>query len=79
MDVYYVVIECPNTGKASRTGRELGDVKDFRFIGLLPETCPCEHCHEAHTWSQKDAWIQRQDASRVRVRAATPVAKGVAR
>ena len=73
MDVYYNVwIKCRTTGKATRTGCELDDIGSFKFTGLLPVTSACEHCHEAHTWTQKDAWIQRHRASRVHVRAATP-------
>jgi hypothetical protein len=70
MDVYFVVIECPNTGKAVRTGIEIGEVDAFRFVGLIPQSCACPHCPERHTWTQRDAWIERQQASRVHIRAA---------
>ena len=69
MDVCFVVIQCPNTGKATRTGLELPDISGFTFMGLAPISSTCEHCPEAHTWTQKDAWIERRDASRVHVRA----------
>ena len=70
MDVYNVVIQCPNTGKATRTGCELDDIADFRFIGLQPQPSVCEHCHETHIWTRRDAWVERQNASGVHVRAA---------
>ena len=77
MDVYRAVIECPNTGKATPTGHEVDDISQFKFIGLLPETVQCEHCHESHTWTQKDTWpVARQNASRVHVPAAWTPAKG---
>lgn len=56
MDVLTIVFQCPNTGKATRTGHEVADVSQFKFIGLLPETVQCEHCPETQTWSQEDAW-----------------------
>jgi hypothetical protein len=67
-DVYYVVIECPTTGKATRTGVELPDLDGFRFVGLTAQACRCEHCPETHTWSNRDAWPERHQASRVHVR-----------
>lgn len=70
MDIYYVVIECPNTGRATRTGLELSELAAFDFVALLPQTCTCQQCHETHTWSRKDAWLERHPASRLRVRAA---------
>jgi hypothetical protein len=70
MDVYCVMIECPNTGRATPTGHELSDLSQFKYLGLLPETTRCEHCHEPHNWTQRDAWITRQNASRVDVPAA---------
>lgn len=71
MDAYRIVIECPNTGKATRTGHEVADIRDFKFIGLLPEVVQCEHCNESHTWRQKDAWpVGRPNASRIRLPAA---------
>ena len=71
MDVYTIVFQCPNTGKATATGHEVADIAEFKFIGLLPEAVRCEHCHEHHIWTQKDAWpMARQNASRVRVPAA---------
>jgi hypothetical protein len=70
VDVYFVVIQCPNTGKATRTGVELPDISAFKFIALAPVSSACDQCSEVHTWSQKDAWIERRDASRVHVRAA---------
>jgi hypothetical protein len=74
VDVYFVVIECPNTGKATRTGVELPDISGFKFMGLSPVNSACEHCPEVHTWTQKDAWVERRDASRVHIRvAARPV------
>jgi hypothetical protein len=72
MDVYFVVIQCPNTGKATRTGVEISDITSFKLVGLLPEECQCQHCHERHVWRQQDAWIERQQASRVHVRGAGP-------
>ena len=72
MDVYSIVIECENTGKATRTGCELSDISEFKFIGLQPQTAVCEHRHEIHTWTQQDAWIVRQIASRVRAAADKP-------
>lgn len=75
MDVYQVVIECPNTGKATRTGLELSDIATFAFVGLLPESCQCQHCHEAHVWSQKDAWVERHGGSRIHVRSAVSSTK----
>ena len=71
-DVYYVVIKCPVTGRATRTGVELPDLAGFRYVGLNPEPCPCQHCGESHVWTNKDAWPERHQASRVRVRAASP-------
>jgi hypothetical protein len=70
MNAFFVVIECPNTGKATRTGCEIDDMGAFKFVGLLPVNSPCEHCAEERSWTQKDAWIERRDASRVHVRAA---------
>jgi hypothetical protein len=67
MDVYVVVIQCPNTGKATRTGHEIEDMDQFKYVGLLPETTACVHCNETHTWTSKDAWIERHNASRVHV------------
>ena len=68
MDVYFIVIECPKTGRATRTGCEIGDISAFKFMGLAPVDSACEHCTEVHTWTQKDAWIERRDASRVHIR-----------
>jgi hypothetical protein len=71
MEVFSIVVECPTTGRATRTGHEVADIAGFNFVGLLPETVQCEHCSESHTWSQKDAWpVARQNASRVRLPAA---------
>jgi hypothetical protein len=70
MDVYAAVIECPNTGKATRTGHDLSDLAQFIYLGLLPETVYCSHCGDAHTWTNRDAWLQRQDACRVHIPAA---------
>lgn len=71
-DVYYVVIKCPVNGKATRTGVELPDLAGFRFVGLSPEACPCEQCGDTHVWTNKDAWPERRQASRVHVRIAGP-------
>jgi hypothetical protein len=62
MDVYSVVIECPNTGKATQTGHELSDLAQFKYVALLPESVRCEHCYETHTWTQRMAWITRQNS-----------------
>ena len=70
VDIYFVVVACPNTGRAARTGVELTDLAEFPFTGLLPDSFACGHCHESHTWSQKDAWIERGQASRLHVRPA---------
>ena len=70
MDVYHVVIACPNTGKATRTGLELEDIDAFKFVGLMPTSCDCQHCLERHAWVHRDAWIERRGGSRVHVRAA---------
>lgn len=70
MEVYAVVIACPNTGKSTRTGHDLSDIAQFKYVGLLPETVQCSHCNDAHTWSNQDAWIERKDASRVHIPAA---------
>lgn len=70
VDIYYVVIACPNTGRAARTGVELTSIEQFAFAGLLPEQFACQHCYESHTWSHKDAWIERHQASRLHVRPA---------
>jgi hypothetical protein len=74
MDVYFVVIECPNTGKSTRTGIELSDMGAFSFVGLIPQRTSCQHCNEIHQWTQRDAWIERSQASRVHMRppATTP-------
>jgi hypothetical protein len=69
-DVYYVVIECPNTGRATRTGIEVADIAAFHFVGLQPTPCQCQQCPDVHVWTHKDAWIERHQASRVHVRAA---------
>jgi hypothetical protein len=70
VDDYFVMIKCPNTGKGVRTGVELPDMASFQFVGLLPEEVACPHCPEIHTWSNKDAWMERHGASRVHVRPA---------
>jgi hypothetical protein len=66
VDIFRVLIACPNTGKATPTGHELPDLDAFKFIGLLPEEIACEHCHERHTWQRTDAWVEQRNASRVR-------------
>ena len=70
VDVYYVVIECPNTGRALRTGLELSELGAFDFVGLMPESLPCQHCSQTHVWTKRDAWVERRTASRIRVRPA---------
>ena len=75
VDIYFVVVACPNTGRATRTGVELTDLAEFAFVGLLPESFDCQHCHESHTWSHKDAWIERHQGSRLHVRAAVAIPK----
>jgi len=75
VDIYFVVVACPNTGRAARTGVELTDLSEFAFVGLLPASFACQHCHELHTWSNKDAWIERQQASRLHIRPAVSIPK----
>lgn len=70
LDIYFVVIACPNTGRAARTGVELTDLSEFAFAGLMPQRFACQHCSETHSWSNKDAWIEKHEASRLHVRAA---------
>lgn len=70
MDVYFVVIECPNTGKATRTGIELADISAFSFVGLLAQETKCQHCNDLHPWTQRDAWVERNQSSRVHIRPA---------
>ncbi len=41
LDVYRVVIKCPNTGRAIPTGHELSNLEGFAAIGLQPEACRC--------------------------------------
>lgn len=63
LDVYRVVIKCPNTGRAIPTGHELSNLEGFAAIGLQPEACRCPYCPSWHVWRHGDAWIER-DASR---------------
>jgi hypothetical protein len=72
VNVYFVVIQCPNTGKATRTGCEIDDIAAFKFMGLLPVSSACEQCSEVHVWTQRDAWIERRNASRIHIRATSP-------
>lgn len=57
MDIYHVVIQCPETGKAVRTGVELTNVTAFGAVAPRPRACACEHCGSWHVWSQHDAWL----------------------
>lgn len=75
MDVYAVVFACPNTGRAVPTGHELPSLDGFAFVGLLAETCRCPHCDETHTWRNRDAWPERQNASRVHMPATLTMPK----
>lgn len=68
MDIYYVVIECANTGRATRTGLELPDLSAFDFVGLMPTALLCSHCNQTHVWSRRDAWLERHAGTRIRVR-----------
>jgi hypothetical protein len=77
MDIYYVVIKCPNTGRGTRTGLELSEFSAFEFVGLMPQTIDCQHCNARHTWTKKDAWMERHGASRVHVRPAIAQTKSL--
>jgi hypothetical protein len=70
VDVYRVMIDCPQSGAATPTGVELSDLMSFAFIALMPQAVVCIHCHERHVWTRRHAWLERRAASRVRVRAA---------
>jgi len=59
VDVYRVVIQCPNTGKSTSAGHEFEHLEAFDLIGRVPEAVKCEHCHEWHIWRHADAWVER--------------------
>ena len=70
LDVYRVVIKCPNTGRAIPPGHELASLDGFADIGLQPEACRCPYCPSWHVWRHTDAWIER-GASRASARGET--------
>jgi hypothetical protein len=64
-DVWVVMIECPLTDRGTPTGDELTDLAQFQFVGHVRQTAICVHCREAHTWTRRDAWIERHTRPRV--------------
>ena len=58
MSAYYVVIECPDTGKALRTGVELDDLAAFDLPSFVAKPCLCPHCGKWHVWTRGDAWLE---------------------
>lgn len=57
MNIYHVLIQCPETGMAVRTGVELTDIAAFQAVAVRPRACACEHCGSWHVWSRHDAWL----------------------
>lgn len=79
VDVYRIMIACPNTGLATPTGVEVDELAAFDFVGLMPQQASCAHCPEVHVWTRRQAWLERRNASRVRMRAAAPAGPTPAR
>lgn len=65
----------PVTGRGTRTGIEVPDIGSFDFRGLMPTTCLCQVCGHTHLWRHADAWLERQQASRVHIRPAIAAVK----
>jgi hypothetical protein len=57
-DAYYVVIACPETGKAVRTGLWLRGLAAFEATEIAGAPVQCPHCAQRHQWSKADAWLE---------------------
>lgn len=58
-DAYFVVIACPKTGKAVRTGLWLRALAAFEVVEIAEASVQCPHCAGRHEWGKGDAWLER--------------------
>jgi hypothetical protein len=52
-----VMIKCPETGKAIRTGMSM-DKGSFDSSTLTNNSVGCSECGGSHTWSKEDSWLK---------------------
>jgi hypothetical protein len=55
--IRHVMIRCPNSGEGVPAGSSV-DASAFTAGGSEERVLLCPHCHEEHTWSMKDAWLE---------------------
>jgi hypothetical protein len=51
-----ILTKCPTTGEEVPTGRRTQDFELAAVVQPLSFRCPV--CHEIHTWSGADAWVE---------------------
>ena len=61
MQMGAVLIKCPKTGKAIRTGIDLPK-QAFEHSTFTNNATSCPECGRSHTWSKKDAWVEDKGA-----------------
>ena len=52
------MVECPETGKAIRTGVELPTLEAFDAVALDRRLVQCPHCRQWHHWGKHDVWLE---------------------
>lgn len=58
MSKYHLVVECPETGRAVRTGWVIDALGAFDTLPSVPQALRCPHCGREHLWSKLDAWLE---------------------
>ena len=55
-----VLIRCPRTGKAIRTGIAVNSQVTFDAKPIGKRSLHCPHCRDQHVWSKEDAFLEQQ-------------------
>jgi hypothetical protein len=57
-----LMINCPKTGRAISTGRDIGTAT-FGSTPVFFSESYCPHCRATHEWFAKDAWVYNPECS----------------